>query len=462
MAGPGALLAVALLLGGGGSGFPATELVVELTGVIVLTSELWRLEWASVGRPARWGLLLLLLTILLPLIQLIPLPPSVWQNLPGRGFSKDASELLGTSAAYRPISLDPDMTLRSALALIPAAAMMLAALRLTMAETRHLLLLMIAVAGASVALSSMQVAMGPTGTAYLYITSQQGLATGFFANRNHQGAFLDVAFLAAAALAAGAKGRVRGTVSVERVLLLAMMGVCLLGTLATASRTASAVAVIAVVLTIPWFFRLRYRVRVKPPVVITVVAVIVVALAALYFTSGFQLLLHRYQASDDARAHFWPDVIYAIGVFFPIGTGLGSFDPVFRSIEQLSIVGPLYVNDAHNDFMQLAVETGIFGPLLLIATIVYLAKIARGRRQLADRSAERTMMEAALYAILLFALHSLTDYPLRTLALETVLGLFIGRAISATQPQIMSQRRRKTAIMQDTSSEPPRRDAADN
>ena len=368
------MLAVALLLGGGGSGFPATEMVVELVGVVVLVTELWRLDWSTLGRPVRWGLLLLLLTVLLPLVQLIPLPPSIWQCLPGRGFGKDASTLLGTSAAYRPISLDPDMTLRSALALIPAVAMILAALRLTAEETRHLLFLMIAIALASVLLSTMQIAMGQTGTAYLYITSHQGLATGFFANRNHQGAFLDVTFLSAAALAARAQSRVRGRLSIERVLLMATMGVCLLGTLATASRTASALAVLAVLMTVPWFFRVR--VRISMPIIISIIVVIALVLVALYFASGIQTLLQRYQASDDARAHFWPDVIYAIGVFFPFGSGLGSFDPVFRSIEQLSIVGPLYVNDAHNDFMQLAVETGIVGPMLLVSVTMYLGRIA--------------------------------------------------------------------------------------
>jgi O-antigen ligase len=438
MAGPGILLTIALLFGGGGSGFPATEMLVELTGVIVLVSELWQFQWSAVGRTARVGLLLVLLAVLLPLAQLVPLPPIIWQNLPGREFIRDAANVLGSSNAYLPISLDPDMTLRSEFALLPGVAMTLAAFRLNSEGIRHLLFLMIAIAMASVMLSSLQIAMGPAGTAYLYITSHEGLATGFFANRNHQGSFLDVTYLCAAALAARSDSRHRGRLSVERILLFAMMGVCLLGTLATASRTASAVALVAVALTIPWF--VQVRVRVKPSVIVAVIAVIVLALAALYFSSGFQFLLQRYQASDDARAHFWPDVIYAIGVFFPVGSGLGTFDPVFRSIEQLSIVGPLYVNDAHNDFMQLALETGVVGLLLLAATVIYLGRIAYLSRQRPIGSSAKVMLQSALYGILIFALHSLTDYPLRTLAAETILGLFFGRVLAGAETRETARR----------------------
>ena len=54
------------------------------------------------------------------------------------------------------------------------------------------------------------------------------------------------------------------------------------------------------------------------------------------------------------------------------------------------------------------------------------------------------MTQAALYGALLLALHSITDYPLRTLALETVLAAFIGRALAGTQPSAAPRRRSKT------------------
>uniref|UniRef100_UPI0030D8AEB9 hypothetical protein n=1 Tax=Pseudomonas proteolytica TaxID=219574 RepID=UPI0030D8AEB9 len=48
--------------------------------------------------------LLLLFTIALPTIQLVPLPPELWQRLPGRDVFIQASTLSGQSQPWRPLS----------------------------------------------------------------------------------------------------------------------------------------------------------------------------------------------------------------------------------------------------------------------------------------------------------------------------------------------------------------------
>ena len=57
----------------------------------------------------------------------------------------------------------------------------------------------------------------------------------------------------------------------------------------------------------------------------------------------------------------------AAGLYFPFGSGLGSFDPVYRAVEPLTAVTASYFNHAHDDALELLVETGAFGMAVLAA-----------------------------------------------------------------------------------------------
>ncbi|WP_157215843.1 O-antigen ligase family protein [Flavisphingomonas formosensis] len=456
------LLVVALIFGGGGAESPATELLVELVAIAVLMIELSRMRWSRVTRPVLLAFAVLGLILLVPLIQLVPLPPALWTGLPGRGVTAQIAKLLGDAGGFRPLSLDPDMTLRSALSLLPGIAMFVAALRLDVRETHILMLLTIGIALVSIALGAVQLAMGPNGTAYLYLTSHQGLATGFFANRNHQGTFLVMAFLATAAISSGfnkstaAKAAAADQLQAEehgsrasssrrrtrrdrgpdraafvRIALWCTLAICAVGTLATASRTASALLVLAIGLTVSWYTKLRTRARPLPTLL--VVLAIVAFVTLLFFTQGVQTLLDRYQSSHDARYEFWPDVVYAVKAFFPLGAGMGAFDPAFKTVEQLSIVSTAYVNDAHNDYLQILVETGIVGPIVILMFVAYLIYAAARMRASGLDPIRRTLAIMGIYGILLLMLHSIVDYPLRTLALETVFAFLCAQVVIAAR-----------------------------
>jgi hypothetical protein len=74
----------ALLLGGAGASYPLVALSIELLATAALAFLL------STGRPwqrlarAPAALVLVGVVAAFPLVQLIPLPPSIWSNLPGR------------------------------------------------------------------------------------------------------------------------------------------------------------------------------------------------------------------------------------------------------------------------------------------------------------------------------------------------------------------------------------------
>src|SRR3546814_11033701 len=52
---------------------------------------------------------------------------------------------------------------------------------------------------------------------------------------------------------------------------------------------------------------------------------------------------------------------------FPFGMGAGSFVPLFKLYEPDSFLNPSYYNHAHNDFIALLIDTGIFGSSAIAA-----------------------------------------------------------------------------------------------
>ncbi|CAN0569157.1 unnamed protein product, partial [Laminaria digitata] len=62
----------------------------------------------------------------LMVLQLIPLPPSVWTALPGRQIFADIADIAGIEQPWRPLTLSPSKTLNSLFSLaVPIAAIML-------------------------------------------------------------------------------------------------------------------------------------------------------------------------------------------------------------------------------------------------------------------------------------------------------------------------------------------------
>ena len=99
-----------------------------------------------------------------------------------------------------------------------------------------------------------------------------------------------------------------------------------------------------------------------------------------------------------------------------------SIYPAFEPITNLS---PSYVNEAHNEYLQLILETGLIFPVLFAMFLGWLGfRLAATRRNPDWNQAALTLAAAAGVAILL--LHSLVDYPLRTPALGCVFAFLCG------------------------------------
>jgi O-antigen ligase len=96
----------------------------------------------------------------------------------------------------------------------------------------------------------------------------------------------------------------------------------------------------------------------------------------------------------------------------PFGSGFGSFDALFHQYEQVRDLSPSYLNQAHDDWLQIIIEGGLPAVVLLALFIAWVATwafVAIRQRETADPR-ERLGLVAILAML---GVGSLVDYPLR-------------------------------------------------
>jgi len=121
--------------------------------------------------------------------------------------------------------------------------------------------------------------------------------------------------------------------------------------------------------------------------------------------------------NEDARFVLLPVFIEMLTTYFPVGSGFGTFEFVFKIAEPESFLHPQYMNHAHNDFVQFLLEGGI--PAAIIA-IVFLAWFGKTAWRLGRGEAGHGLATASAAMIVLLMLASLVDYPLRVPSLMAV------------------------------------------
>ena len=422
------LIVAAMALGGGGSPSPLPEMLLEWCALAIVAAVVWRDR-----NPTRWPRLAFAFAaalLVLPALQLIPLPPALWRSLPGREMEEAALALVSAEDRWMPWSVSPPRTLAALLALtVPAIAVVLAA-RASPDGRRLTLAVILAMALLSVALGAAQLAGGPHSPLRFYAPSHVENLTGFQANRNAQADVLLIGLLALAALLAALPGPVshrRAALAASAALVLAT------GVLLTASRTGIALLALELMAVFAWQGR-NVLGRAGGLRAIVASAVAFVGLAGVGWAATGNLALGRIAArfagGDETRPELWQDTLHAIGQHWPSGSGIGTFVPVFYASERLEFVDRSVPNRAHNDFLELALEAGLPGLVLLAAlggVLVWRMAVSLRRSETSER---RAQVGFAAGVLALLAAHSLVDYPLRSMALATLAGVASGMILA--------------------------------
>jgi O-antigen ligase len=410
---------LACLLLGGSAQATWGNLTLQLAGLLILV-------WASAttipmagSTPARPLLWLAVAAVVLIALQLIPLPPAVWTSLPGRGIIASDLALAGVALPWMPISLDPYATWAAALQLIPPLAIVAGIVRLGAYRESWLVVALAAATIAGVMLGAAQV--GSTdpfrSPFYLYPQVNWGAATGFFANTNHMGSLLlcTIPFLCAVVARARQgrrSGRQKQSVMVLAAggLLVVLVGIALNGSLAVWMLTVP-VALGSLLI----MLRGRTPRRVAGSLIVLAVLAAPVAIGLSSRLPGTGNAVSVSSRADMARL-----TTRALADHFPVGSGIGSFVRLYPRYEDPTMVDSTYVVHAHNDYLELALETGVPGLILLIA---FLAWFVRRALSVWRSDSREPMPRAASIAVAALLAHSLVDYPLRTSALAALFAI---------------------------------------
>ncbi len=412
-------LLLCLVLGGGAEGI-WRNLALQLIAVVIIA-------WAAIERPsertlrpARQLALIVSLALLLLAMQLVPLPPSVWSALPGRQPLIEGYQLLGQTAPWLPISLTPYSTMAALPWLLPPLAMLAAILRLKAYRTSWLVAALLAGTILGVLLGALQVSSSPGMQWYLYRITNPGFATGFFANKNHMATLLLVSIPFLAALFARAQG---GKPQHFYPLLAAGGGVVLIIIVGLAlNRSVAGWGLALPVLIASSLIVAKGWARATGAALGVSSALAAIALLTLFVAPVHDRLGRIADTSVQTRTEIFSSSTRAALEFAPMGSGFGSFVETYRMFEDPSRVDTTYVNHAHNDYLELLIETGLPGLLLLLLFLAWWGSLAiqqwRGAADAYGRAA--SIATAAILA------HSIVDYPLRTAAIAAVFAMCLG------------------------------------
>ena len=424
------LLVACLVLGGGGGWFGDT--LVQLLSLPVLVLAGFR--WSLLPREP-WLFTLLVGIVLLAILQLVPLPPGIWQSLPWRHAlaNEMAQAGVGTNG-WHPLTLSPIATERTLLWTLPGIAILLSTLGMQARQRGWLVLILLAITVVSLLLGMAQLAGGPDSELRIYRPTSVLDAVGFFSNRDHFASFIAMVIpMTAGWLALAAQPGAGGMHAYPGwvVLLCLMIIALLLALLLSHSRAGLLLAVLA--LAASFVLLLRSGLSRRVLLLLAGVGLVGVLLAIQLGLSGVLDRMGK-DPANDSRWAVHANTLDAARNFRPFGSGLGTFVAAYQSIAPERDLQPRFVNHANSDYYELWLEGG--WPVLLLVggfLIWYLSRTMKIwlRSTPSSPTAALTMARAASISLALVLLHSAMDYPLRKSALIAVFGLCCALLASA-------------------------------
>ena len=410
-----------LVLGGSAQGI-WQNMVLQLAGIAIIA-------WAAASRaeeplvgPAKQLLLLAIVAIAVVALQMVPLPPAVWSGLGPRHNLVEGYRALGLALPALPLSLTPGSFARLVARAHSAAGDILRdraieGLPPIVAGNRR------CVAGtvAGILLGALQVASASSEQSpwYLYEETNLGTAVGFFANANHMADLLVVTLPFLAAIAAAARRASMQRYSAVLALAIGAALLMLVGLALNGSLAGYGLALPSSPQARSSFFRRaaacasgrsRWPVRSssprwsgsKPPRSAAASS----AAMPRPRSSRARTFLRRRRGR--------------------CATSCRSAPASARSGKSISFTsGPTrsrheYVIHAHNDYAELALETGAAGIVLMLLFLAWWA-VAVWR---VWRTAEAgPFARAASIASAAMLVHSLVDFPLRTAAISACFAM---------------------------------------
>jgi len=275
-------------------------------------------------------------------------------------------------------------------------------------------------------LDALQV-MGGEGSPFrFYEDTSRNRPVGFFANPDHSAAFLYSAIPFIFAWAIGLMIDRRRNLAIGLSLLTLLTLAIIIGLTATQSRAGLGLLFVAGISGILLAWRhgqgqssrhlLRFSIGAN------------IAALAVAFQFGFVGYMNRIegQGLEDLR---WPlarITSQAAIANMPLGSGLGTFVPIYDRFAPRETLQYFFVNHAHNDWLELWLTGGAPAIVLALGFLAWFAAStfkAWRRDQPNAPVLDLALAQAASIVIVLLLLHSVVDYPLRIPTLSVLFAI---------------------------------------
>jgi O-antigen ligase len=450
------LLAIFVILtfitGGSARGDVQSLIVLRPVAIVLCAISLWTIKLEQIKKYRLFfGFFVLSFTIVC--LQLVPLPYSIWAMLPGREILTEIDQAAALGHVWRPISFVPEMTWNALFSMFIPLAILLLGAQLREREKIRLLIVVASIGVMSGLTGIVQIAGDPTGPLYFYRNTNEASAVGFFANRNHQAILLATLFPIFVVIAS------RQTVAVEqkRLQIIFALGICIVIIpllLVTGSRIGLATGLVGLV-SIPFLYR-RTGLRTSKLAVKSSLQMKIATGTGIAFITGFIFIffskaqaIERLFTSDEnqfLRFKVWGPIAEQSWHYFPFGAGAGTFAPVYQIQEKTDLLYPVFINHAHNDYLEAYFNFG-FGGLLLASLLIASLLIASIKVWRRSSNEDKTVIYGKMASIILLiiAIGSISDYPLRIpslMALATLACIWLSDALSSF-PAVRTSRSEK-------------------
>lgn len=144
-----------------------------------------------------------------------------------------------------------------------------------------------------------------------------------------------------------------------------------------------------------------------------VTSVVLLTTIAVVSYGAYEQISSRALDPDLGRLEFVVTTWQAIRHNWAFGTGFGTFDMVYPLYEDPAMVFPQYVNHSHNDYLEIFLEGGIPAfTLFLVYICLLLKKFLELRMQ--------PLARLVFLSIVVILIHSIVDYPLRTMGVVMI------------------------------------------
>lgn len=429
-----------------GSVTPGAKLILQLQAYIILL--VYVLYVYRNNKPfiessiTKYQNLFFLLFFGICLIQIIPLPAGIISLLSGKTYeiwstSQSLLKELGeaNSRHFYTLSLSPHMSWMNLVLILSYASIGLVVSKMFNTELRLRLLLI-----PIFLLSLTEASYG----LYQYlsdieVTNQflKNIATGTFINRNNYAGLLEmtIPLILGYTLSLFTWNNNRSFLNnivssdnfSKQLLLLFILGLMFLALVFSLSR----MGIIAAFLSLIFFWLIHSSVtkqrKANAWIIVFIIGIVLLYGLAIGIYPAFERFIALKENTPD-RVIVWADMLSAVRDFPVFGTGLGTFNYIYLLYNK-SIMNPVEFVYAHNDYLQMIIETGIPATTFLLLALLLFMNSSYNRLKELYSSGENLRFYLGLGAmtgVVAILIHSLTDFNLHIPSNAAYFAILLG------------------------------------